>query len=413
MNNKVNTKSEFKCNICIKTYASKSSLCNHNKKFHNKCSINNLKCSDNIPVSSDNIPVSSENVLISSDTKNYNCRNCNKRFNNVKTRWSHEQKCKNKENNQDKIMKLEEHNKKLEASINDLKAQVTMILKDTPTDIPINSQLINIISNKNKKIEELLNNQVENQQVISKQITSMESLTLNNIVITSRSEDNYINATQLCQAGDKKFNHWYSLDITKQLINELASDTGIPASQLIDIKKGNSNEFNQGSWIHPDLAIQLAQWISSKFAIQVSKWIRELFTNGKVEIKLQLANQEIKLLKNTYLKKQKREIYTVKPVIYVLTTEFHKENRIYIIGKTTNLKQRLSSYNKTCDHEVVYYKECPTEEILNIVELSVLAKLKQYQEQANRDRFIVPVEHNISLFIDIIDECINFFPLKI
>jgi len=255
---------------------------------------------------------------------------------------------------------------------------------------------------------------VENQQVISKQITSMESLTLNNIVITSRSEDNYINATQLCQAGDKKFNHWYSLDITKQLINELASDTGIPASQLIDIKKGNSNEFNQGSWIHPDLAIQLAQWISSKFAIQVSKWIRELFTNGKVEIKLQneikLKDQEIKLLKNTYLKKQKREIYTIKPVIYVLTTEFHKKNRIYIIGKTTNLKQRLSSYNKTCDHQVVYYKECPNEEILNIVELNVLIKLKNYQEQANRDRFIVPIENNISLFTNIIDECIKFFP---
>jgi hypothetical protein len=40
-----------------------------------------------------------------------------------------------------------------------------------------------------------------------------------------------------------------------------------------------SNKVNYDLWIHPDLAIQLAQWISPIFALQVSKWIRELF-NG-------------------------------------------------------------------------------------------------------------------------------------
>jgi hypothetical protein len=34
MNNKVNNFSSFNCNICNKYYSSKSSLCNHNKKFH-------------------------------------------------------------------------------------------------------------------------------------------------------------------------------------------------------------------------------------------------------------------------------------------------------------------------------------------------------------------------------------------
>ena len=368
-----------KCNICNKFYASSNSLWNHNKKFHNKTVV---LCG-------------TTEVVCGTTNKKYKCTSCNKYFNDRSNKYKHEKICKVKIN-----------------EIARLKAEIEQ-LKNTKSNThnheSFNTCLIDIISDKNKKIEELINNKVENQQIIQKDISSIESLKLNNVVITSRSEDNYINATQLCQAGCKKFSHWYSLDITKQLINELASDAGIPASQLIDIKKGNSNEFNQGSWIHPDLAIQLAQWISPKFAIQVSKWIRELFTNGKVEIKLQLANQEIKLLKNSYLKKQKREIYTVKPVIYVLTTEFHKKNRIYIIGKTINLKQRLSSYNKTCDHEVVYYKECPNEDTLNLVELNVLHKLKIYQEQANRDRFIVPVEHNISLFTDIIDECIKFF----
>ena len=36
----MNEKSEYHCCICIKNYSSKSSLCNHTKKFHSKNVIN-------------------------------------------------------------------------------------------------------------------------------------------------------------------------------------------------------------------------------------------------------------------------------------------------------------------------------------------------------------------------------------
>ena len=99
-------------------------------------------------------------------------------------------------------------------------------------------------------------------------------ITLNNVSITSRPIDHYVNATQLCQAGGKKFSHWFSLDTTKELIKELSADAGITASGLVETNKGGNNKSEQGSWIHPDLSISLAQWISPKFAIQVSKWVR-------------------------------------------------------------------------------------------------------------------------------------------
>ena len=133
----------------------------------------------------------------------------------------------------------------------------------------------------------------------------------------------------------------------------------IHESKLVDINKGGSHI---GTWIHPKLAIQLAQWLSPKFAIQVSDWIINLFTNGKVEINTKLIienklkDQEIKLLKDTYVKKHKREDYLDENVIYILSTVDHLKNRIYIVGKSKNLKNRLSSYNKTCDHQVIYYK---------------------------------------------------------
>lgn len=48
--------------------------------------------------------------------------------------------------------------------------------------------------------------------------------------------------------------------------------------ELLVVKQG-SPEFGGGTWIHPDLAIQLAQWCNKLFAIQVSRWVRDWFVN--------------------------------------------------------------------------------------------------------------------------------------
>jgi hypothetical protein len=84
-----------------------------------------------------------------------------------------------------------------------------------------------------------------------KEEVEYSNITLNNVVITSRPLDHYVNATQLCQAGGKKFIDWFRLDTTKDLINELSSDTGIPVSLLVETIRGRSSKFTQGSWIHP------------------------------------------------------------------------------------------------------------------------------------------------------------------
>ena len=45
---------------------------------------------------------------------------------------------------------------------------------------------------------------------------------------------------------------------------------------------------------------------------------------------------------------------------------------------------------------------------MKLVETMVLRKLDKYREKANRDRFILPIDHDIKLFIDIINKCIDF-----
>ena len=109
------------------------------------------------------------------------------------------------------------------------------------------------------------------------EIEKPDNLNLNGILVEARFEDGYINATQLCKAGKKRFSNWYRLDSTKELIKTLEEIKG-KGKPLVETSKSKY----LGSWIHPDLAGQLAQWLSPIFAIQVSQWLRELAVIGQI-----------------------------------------------------------------------------------------------------------------------------------
>ena len=86
-----------------------------------------------------------------------------------------------------------------------------------------------------------------------------------------------------------------------------------------------------------------------------------------------------------------------------------KKERRYILGKATNLTHRLSTYNKSDEHEVVFYQECGDEETMTLVENMVFHQLEEYREQANRERFILPKTEEIKFFSEKINKSINFF----
>lgn len=100
------------------------------------------------------------------------------------------------------------------------------------------------------------------------------------VEINQRLIDGYINATELCQASGKKLSHYMENTSTKAFLTELSSDTGIPISELVQTIRGGIPQF-QGTWVHPQVAINLAQWASPRFAVIVSKWIFE-WMNGSV-----------------------------------------------------------------------------------------------------------------------------------
>nr|WP_315467123.1 KilA-N domain-containing protein [uncultured Undibacterium sp.] len=102
----------------------------------------------------------------------------------------------------------------------------------------------------------------------------------NGAIIDQRAADGYINATAMCRAVGKQINDYARLKATGEFLVELSAETGIPVSDLVHSYKGGSPH-SQGTWVHPDIAVNLAQWLSPKFAVQVSKWVREWLSDTK------------------------------------------------------------------------------------------------------------------------------------
>lgn len=104
-------------------------------------------------------------------------------------------------------------------------------------------------------------------------------------VIDQRASDGYINATAMCKAAGKLFGHYRENGGTIAFLDELAADIGIPISSLVQAIKGGPPDL-QGTWVHPQVAIHLAQWLSPKFAVQVSKWVHEWLSGRHAPTKL-------------------------------------------------------------------------------------------------------------------------------
>jgi hypothetical protein len=105
-------------------------------------------------------------------------------------------------------------------------------------------------------------------------------------IIPQRVSDGYINATAMCKAVDKAWYEYSRLVPTKAFIDELSNATGLSRSVLIkqiDMSEARGNPRLQGTWVHPQIAINLAQWLSPKFAVLVSQWVTE-WMSGNVKI---------------------------------------------------------------------------------------------------------------------------------
>jgi hypothetical protein len=211
----------------------------------------------------------------------------------------------------------------------------------------------------NTHLLQLSKTEEETEIINDKIIKTQTEIKLNGISVLSR-EDGFINATQLCKAGGKRFTNWYQLDGTKDLIKELErhlsenAETVITVPKFIDIIKGK----NASSWIHPDLAIQLAQWISPKFALQVSRWIRELSITGIVKVGEEKTSQELLQLqkemkhlekKHNNILKHRSHYKFKKGAVFYIFSRIVEDKPVYKVGiDHKDINVRLGQHRTTC-----------------------------------------------------------------
>lgn len=101
---------------------------------------------------------------------------------------------------------------------------------------------------------------------------------VNNSIIAQRASDGYINATELCKAAGKRWHNYLRNETTGHFLRALEAKTLIRVMDLIQEVRDSSGV--AATWIHPKVAINLAQWLSADFAVQVSEWVYEWVSGG-------------------------------------------------------------------------------------------------------------------------------------
>jgi hypothetical protein len=168
-----------------------------------------------------------------------------------------------------------------------------------------------------------------------------------------------------------------------------------------------------------------------EYYIKLEETLHEVIDEESNELRLQLEmkddelleiKEELEMIEEENIKKSNRiklleikvskkgeRIEHGKNVVYLITNEYLERDRTFIIGKAISLSNRLSQYNKNAEHSVVYQKECKNAKQMALIEEIILYKLDKYKERANRDRFILPENREISVFTDVINQVWNLF----
>ena len=312
------------------------------------------------------------------------CKNCKKKYESKSGLYRHNKACK----------KVEETRQIIVFDDTVIRQRVEEISMELQT--PMSNKLISMIVDKTKLIEDMQTKMgdVAVQPIMN---TSTSKFEYNGFNIEYKTEERMIHGIQLCEACNVNILDWYSSE-------NIQPDDPNFSGDGVAFEVSSEEAESPLPWLNMNPALRLASWISPKLLLELSQWSQSVS-----ETTVKKKDLRIKLLEDMYVNKQSRKYFSDKPVVYMLTTEDNKNKRTYIIGKTINLKSRLSVYNKTAEHEVVYYRECKDEETMSLSENMILKKLRIYREKANRDRFILPEEKEITDFVNVIDTCVQFF----
>lgn len=80
----------------------------------------------------------------------------------------------------------------------------------------------------------------------------------------------------------KRFYDYHRSKETKKFYQGVSEVNDVPAEQLVIMIKGGYSHL-RGTWVHPDIGVDLARWVDRLFAVKVSKLV-QAFANGDLSL---------------------------------------------------------------------------------------------------------------------------------
>ena len=113
-------------------------------------------------------------------------------------------------------------------------------------------------------------------------MNAIQSFQFNDIPVSFR-DDGYLNATMIASHFGKLPKDYLKSEQTQQYISVLAENLSVrrkiltKENQIVIVKRGG---IEQGTWLHPKLAVHFARWLDPKFAVWCDEQIEQILSGS-------------------------------------------------------------------------------------------------------------------------------------
>ncbi|AAF44419.1 N1R/p28 family protein [Fowlpox virus] len=104
-----------------------------------------------------------------------------------------------------------------------------------------------------------------------------------NIEVIMLKYNGYINATKICDLGNKNFRQWCRLESSKKLIKTLNYKNGIYNKAVLEIGLASNSAYKYelvGTYVHIDLVPHIICWVFPSIALNFSKILNSYLSNS-------------------------------------------------------------------------------------------------------------------------------------
>jgi hypothetical protein len=246
----------------------------------------------------------------------------------------------------------------------------------------------------------------------------------------------YINATKLCSDSNKRFESWQQNASSKDLIREVAKETGIKEDDLMMRSRSRDKE-ERGVYVHRYLIPSIMLWTSPKHAFKISQYVDKL--SRGVVISSYFATKKQPSPDNKYARVKRNDncdsqthtldyiIKMTRPVLIIrdLTLEqstirsilksslgnasgvymlFNNATNEYYIGSSKNIVSRVSCYLRdSYPRKITKHRDLIREAISKYsrfaFSLLIIEKIDDYLEKEMHYINMLDPAYNVDLYL--------------